>query len=88
MSEGGVDEWTVERERERSYEVSSQKGTVVANRVESSDSSQTWIVDANIEGIKPMSWKVQVDDDTEVVNQVIPALLNEQIPEMSISRSN
>ena len=80
MSEGGVDEWTVERERERSYEVSSPKGTVVANRVENGDSSQTWIVDANIEGIEPMSWQVQVDENTEVVNQVIPALLNEQIP--------
>jgi len=88
MSEDLGGEWIVEENRNGSYEVSSSKGTVIANRIESCHDSQTWVVDANMEDTEPMSWQIQVDEDTEVVNQVIPALLSEQIPEMRISSSN
>lgn len=88
MGKIGVGEWTVERERERYYKISSPTGEVLGNRIECQGQSQTWIVDADIDGNEPMSWRVKVSEKTEIVSQVIPAILTEQTPANTTSRSN
>lgn len=87
MGDIGVDNWTVDKESEQCFKLSSPEGTVVAKQVEDDESLQTWFVDTNLEGIEPKSWQVQVEEKSEIVDRLIPEILTERVPANSKSRS-
>jgi hypothetical protein len=80
--------WSLERERDRTLLYSSSSGTVAANLDFVGESKETWVIDADIGGIEPMSWQIRVSGKEEVLDCVIPEILNEKIPSAIKSRSN
>ena len=80
MSEADIGEWAVKQEGEQSVVLASRQGEIVANRGENKGSVQIWYIRADLEDYESMSWKVNSQDKDDLINRLIPEIINERMP--------
>jgi hypothetical protein len=76
MGENMLEGWEIKKDTHRTIKIISQKGQIIVHRIETREHSEYWVLDVNLQDAEPLAWGVQSEDNTEILEDVVPEILD------------
>lgn len=79
LNDVNIEGWSIERDEEKSIELTSKFGNVSVHLAEKRDGWEIWHIDAELTQQGSQSWKIAIESRSELINNILPDILTSQV---------